>query len=245
MKQIENHLAHRAIEIRRELERGIRSQCSEFIVWELHDRVYKPVKRAAELMDGAVNEGIRALIGMGPVPSARDQRGQLLARLRSLLEQGVKEHELQRVLHRLLNLDCTAVSEVVMQPTDDCRRMRMDLIVDPTNEVIELKRGLHLLLAHRGKPAERISAKLRDAVAQVRGYGRRLKSEPDVSTQISKRHGVELREPSLRLVAGRRLSTADEYQLLHRLETDSSDAGQGLLIYTWDGFVAELERILD
>lgn len=127
--------------------------------------------------------------------------------------------------------------------------LRMDLVLGPDpnghNEIVELKRGSHLLLAHQGKLTQRLSRALKKAVAQLDGYGQRVPSDMDAVRLIESQHGIRIANPSLRLVAGRRLTSASGYLLLSKVELDASAEGMQLQVYTWDGFLAELERIVN
>ncbi len=122
--------------------------------------------------------------------------------------------------------------------------MRMDLVVNATEndpaQVIELKRGSHRLLVCRGTPVERVSEPLIRALRQVRTYGARLESDAETRFNVEGRHTLELDKLELRLVAGRQLPTAASYHLLSQV---AATDGLELHISTWDGFLAEIERI--
>jgi hypothetical protein len=233
------------------MERAIRAQCSEHVILQVHDAVYAPVKRATSQVHDAIEAALGEALGVNPFLVARTQRRTGIATLRRLLEHDAKERELQDALldSGLLTLTCRVIQEVAMNPTKDYPGMRMDLVLDPNGDdpaqIVELKRGSHLLLARQGKPTERLSQELRKAVNQTQGYGRRLGSAPDAVTRIEERHGLRIERPELRLVAGRRLQDAAGYHLLSLAESDASDPQLQLQIYTWDGFLAELERIGD
>ena len=161
------------------------------------------------------------------------------------------EPELQDALLNsgLLALNCKVVQEVAMTPTETYPGMRLDLVLDWNGEepsqVIELKRGSHLLLARRGKPTERLSRELRKALKQLETYGHQLDSDAQARACIELRHGLQIQQPELRLIAGRRLADAHEYHLLSLAESEAAESSLQLQIHTWDGFLAELERILD
>jgi hypothetical protein len=205
-----------------------------------------PVRQALDPIHTAVEGALREALGMSPQP---DRFRMALARLRAMLDANAKERDLQRVLVESGLLDpggiCRAVAEVAMQPTDDDPRgMRMDLVVDSTQDdpaqIIELKRGSHRLLVCRGTPLERVSEPLAKALRQVRSYGERLESDADARLGVEVSHELELDRLELRLVAGRRLPDPESYHLLSQAEP--SDALE-LSISTWDGFLAELERV--
>jgi hypothetical protein len=132
-----------------------------------------------------------------------------------------------------------------MGPThNDPRGMRMDLVVDSTPhdpaQVIELKRGSHRLLLRRDTPMGRISVPLARALRQICGYGERLVGDGQTRIDVEADHDLHLERLELRLVAGRRLPDAAGYHLLSQVELSN---GLELSISTWDGFLAELERI--
>jgi hypothetical protein len=236
------------LHLRRSLETSIRKQVSEHVVLQVHDQVYAPVRAALDPIHAAVEEALSAALGLRP--RSPDPFRTAIAELRALLKGNAKERELQRVLCEGGLLDptgtCRAIAEVAMEATDDDPRgMRMDLVVgsaeDEPAQIIELKRGSHRLLARRGTPAERISRPLEKALHQLKSYGERINSAPETRLDIEARHELELERLELRLVAGRRLHDAHDYHLLSRAEPD--DAALELQISTWDGFLAELERI--
>lgn len=233
-------------DLRRSLETSLREQVSEHVLLDIHDRLYRPLRQALDPIHGAVDGALREAFGM---PAAPDPFRSAIGRLRAMLEANAKERELQSVLvdSGLLNPagTCRAVSEVAMSATDDDPRgMRMDLVVNSANDepaqIIELKRGSHRLLVRRGTPAERISRPLANALRQLRSYGERLDSDADTRTHVETVHDLELEHLELRLVAGRRLPDSEGYHLLSQ-----ADPGDGLelSISTWDGFLAELERV--
>lgn len=218
---------------------------------QVHDAIYAPVKRATAQVSNAVEAALSEAFGIDPASSLRSQHSRALGALRALLESGAKERALQDALvdSGLLLLSCKVVQEVTMSATEDHRGMRMDLVLDSKtdepSQIVELKRGSHLLLARRGKPTERLSRELRKAVEQLKSYGDRVESDLATALDLEERLGIRLDKPELRLIAGRRLPDAHGYHLLSRAETDANDSGLQLQIYTWDGFLAELERIAD
>ncbi|MFO0774528.1 MAG: DUF4263 domain-containing protein [Nitrospiraceae bacterium] len=240
-------------------ERAIRAQHSEGVILQAHDAVYSPAKQALRPVNDAIEAALREELeeeleeapGVDPNAFPRAQQRRSIATLRSLLDEGAKERTLQDALisSGLLAATCKVVQEVAMQATEDHRGMRMDLVLAPAHEsptqVIELKRGSHLLLARRGTPTKRLSRQLTKAIKQLHGYGHRLESDTAVVANLEEKHGIQVQKPELRLIAGRRLSDENEYLLLSAAETEKSASGLQLQIYTWDGFMAELERIVD
>ncbi len=236
-------------DMRRSLERSLRQQVSEYVLMDVHDAVYAPVRRALDPISAAFEGALREAFGSPPEADQRHRFRSALAELRALLDRNARERELQRVLFQSGLLDpagtCRTVAEVAMYATDrDPRGMRMDLVVDATQDdpaqVIELKRGSHRLLVCRGTPVERVSKPLIRALRQVRTYGARLESDAEARINVESLHSLELDQLELRLVAGRQLPAAASYHLLSQV--DATD-GLELHISTWDGFLAELERI--
>jgi hypothetical protein len=239
------------LSLRVRMERAIRAQCSEHVILQVHDAIYRPVKRATAEVHQAIEAAVAETLGVEKKGRPRREHGQAIAELRRLLDANAKERALQNALMRsgLLAVTSKVVQEVTIKPSSDHRRMRIDLVMDAGDDqparVVELKRGSHLLLARRGQPTERLSRELTAAVEQLEGYGRRLESDPAVTLGIEQRHGLQLTAPELRLIAGRRLPDAQAYGLLSLAESEPGESGLTLQIYTWDGFLAELERILD
>jgi len=134
-----------------------------------------------------------------------------------------------------------------VKPKGEFRGIRMDLVRCESDtlssEIFELKRASHLLLARRGKPSERLSREFTLAIEQSEEYKERFRRDPDVRISVNLDQGLRICNPRVRLVAGRRLGNANEYSLLSAVEIMSRESGAGLLIYTWDGLLAELERI--
>jgi Domain of unknown function (DUF4263) len=232
---------------KRAAERAIRNGASEGTILANHDMAYEPVKRETAPLGEATLSGLDALLG-STSSSLRRRRCAAIARLHDLLARNAKERELQDELVNsgLLALTCKVIQEVAMTANRDHPGMRMDLVLDPNNddpvEIIELKRGSHLLLARQGKPTERLSRDLRGAVEQIRSYGSRLASDAEAAESIELKHCIEIKKPELRLIAGRRLPDAGGYHLLSLEETAASDSTLQMQIYTWDGFLAELEH---
>jgi len=234
----------------RTTEKSIRAQVSEATTLKLHDEVYTPIKR----IKGSIrNQFIGAGTGTSEFVPFRpyDKERLAITELQRLLNSNAKERELQSKLvdSGLLNVTCKIAQEVTLAPKHGSRGMRMDIIVEPKNtdahEIVELKRGSHLLLARQGKPSERLSEELKRAVSQIKNYANRVEIDNEVAVDIELRHGIKIQSPELRLVAGRRLSDATGYLLLSKQEADvREDYNLHLQIYTWDGFLAELERIL-
>jgi hypothetical protein len=233
------------------MERAIRAQCSEHVILQVHDAVYAPLKRATRQVHDAIDASLQQALGGEHSPPHARGAAEALAELRRLLETGVRERELQDALvgSGLLALTCRVIQEVKMEATDDHRGMRMDLVlgsaVEIPAQVVELKRGSHLLLARRGSPSERLSRALTRAVSQLQQYGDRLETDVEAVTSIEHRYGVKIQRPELRLIAGRRLPDAQDYHLLSTAESTADDAQLALQIYTWDGLLAELERVAD
>jgi hypothetical protein len=240
------HVGDTMVDMRRSLENALRQRVSEHVGLEVHDRVYMPVRRALDPITMAVDEAVREALGAPPRP---DNVRAALGGLRALLDGNAKERELQRALLESGLLSpggiCRAVSEVSMGPiTGDSRGMRMDLVVDATKDdpaqIIELKRGSHRLLVRRGSSMEGISRPLENALRQVQSYGGRVSANAETRLSLEEDYELALERIELRLIAGRRLPDAFSYHLL-------SDAGFGdgpeVWISTWDGFLAELERI--
>ena len=243
------------------MAKAIRAHASEDAILAVHEAAMTVRRETAFLsdvmedIDNELEDAVAAALGeppaFGPKYSHRRQREAAIGRLRQLLEIRAKERELQEALLNsgLLSLNCRVVQEVAMAPTDTYPGMRMDLVLDwkglEPSQVIELKRGSHLLLARRGKPTERLSRELKKAVNQLASYGHRLESDSDAAECINIRHSLQIQHPELRLVAGRRLPDGHCYDLLSLAEADIANSGLNLQIHTWDGFLAELESILD
>lgn len=241
------------LSLRFKAEKAIRARCSEHPIMRAHDALYVAVKEEIT----AVRDAIAAAVveqtgrhGSDSAPWPRRYAG-AIAHIRNVLERKHKERELQDALvdSGLLAVTCQIAQEVTIKPTDGYRGMRMDIVleskVDGQTEIIELKRGSHMLLAWRGQPTQRVSQELMAARTQIRAYGDRVKADNTTASTLEEDLGFELVNPQLRLVAGRRLASPQEYHLLSSLEEAASHSGLQVLIYTWDGFLAELERLLD
>jgi hypothetical protein len=234
------------LSLRLSLERAIRTQCSEHAILRVHDALYSPIKRSTAQVHDAIEASRDHDLDSHSISSLRLQHRHALATLRNLLETRAKERALQDALvdSGMLALNCRVVQEVTMNPTKDYRGMRMDLVLVPETEeptqIVELKRGSHLLLARRGKPTERLSQELKRAIKQTRDY-----RDAATAVDLDKRLGIRFENPVLRLIAGRRLPDAHDYHLLSLAETDASDPSLQLQIHTWDGLLAELERVFD
>lgn len=229
------------------MERAIRAHSSEDVTFQVHNASYEPVKRATAPSGDAISSELDALLGSTSSSLPR-QRHAAITLLHNLLARNAKERELQEALVNsgLLALTCKVIQEVAMETNQGHPGMRMDLVLDPNNddpvEIIELKRGSHLLLARQGKPTERLSQELKRAVNQIQNYGSRLVSDANATKSIELKHCIKIKDPELRLIAGRRLPDAGGYHLLSLEETAASDSTLQMQIYTWDGFLAELER---
>lgn len=238
------------VRVRRRMEAAARKRISEHVHLRLHDGLYTPLRRGLSPLPAAMLKALSADLGLEPKVPPREERRHAIANLRAKLDEGAQERELQRLLVKsgLLAITCRAVQEVTMRSTNEHPEMRMDLLIGSSSgepaQVIELKRGSHLLLAYRGKPTERLSRKLMSAVSQLAGYGDRLASDATLRESIEQLHGVQVEKPELRLVAGRRLADARQYDLIRCLEADADEGALQLRIQTWDGFLAELERIV-
>jgi hypothetical protein len=237
---------------RSKIEQAIRADFSEYAIMKIHDAVYATVKRATNQIYSPFEAIISDSLGLDPVSFPRHRHRQALARLRSLLGAGCRERALQDALidSGLLNLSCRALQEVTLKPTRDHPGMRMDLVLCSdsigvsSTEVVELKRGTHLLVARAGQPTERLSSKLRRAIAQLKEYGHRIVRDVETTGEVDQRFGIRFGRPNLRLIAGRRLSNAPSYYLLGQAEAIASTS-LNLRIYTWDAFLAETERVVD
>jgi hypothetical protein len=243
-------LSHRMRTLRVRVERAIRAKCSEDVILQVHDACYAPVKRATASVQDAIQSALDEALPEDFRVSSRAQHRSSLTALRDLLDSGAKERTLQNALVPLLEVTCRVVQEVTMNATEDHRGMRMDLVLEsetaeePT-QIVELKRGSHLLLARRGKPTEWLSRQLEKALGQVQEYGRRLESDAAATALIEARHALRVHNPELRLIAGRRLPNDVGYHLLSSAESTAAASGLDLQIYTWDALLAELERVLD
>jgi hypothetical protein len=227
------------------LERKIRSQYSEYDILQMHDGLYTLAKKpAVKLRDTIESRIIGGLNGSSPVATS-SKDSEALAQLRNMLNQSAPELALQKVLLNILhpNWKGQVANEVSMSPIDGYRGMRMDVVLgsdnDTPGQIMELKRGSYRLVAHRGKPMERISKNVSRVVRQIDDYANRV----SVDEELRRKLGLE--KFDLRVVAGRRLDNEHEYTFITQAETEASDSSFRLQIYTWDGLLAELERILD
>lgn len=218
-----------------------------------HDGVYATFKQAMNQVREPIFEDQLNGCDISSAALQRNEHRRTIARLRRLVQGNAKERELQNVLFRsgLLALGCRVIQEVVMKPTQTNRRgMRMDLVLrshsETPSQIIELKRSSHLLLTRQGRPAENLSRALKRAIKQIKGYGNRVVSDGDSARHLKVEHGIETDKPlELRLIVGRRPRTASSYHALSRAEADERKSGSQLQICTWDGLLAELERIYD
>jgi len=239
------------LSLRVRMERALRANCSEGAILEVHDAVYAPVKRATAPVYEAIEDAVACTLGAVEQPVQAPGHRQSIATLRELLDRNAKERDLQNALmdSGLLAATSKVVEEVTISPSSDHRGMRMDIVAEATTDaparIVELKRGSHLLVAHEGLPSERLSHQLHAAIDQLGRYGRRIESDPAIRLDVEQRHGLHLAPVELHLVAGRRLSDPHAYTLLSIAETQATASGSTLQIYTWDGLLAELERLLD
>lgn len=227
------------LSMRRGIEREIRSKVSEYEVLQAHDDLYTKVKLkpSLEQVHSRPEDATSAPSRLFKPFRDRHEIQADITSLRRLLNADARERELQVKLCLLLKTTGTVVQEVTIKVPKG-RRMRMDVVMP--DEVIELKRGSHLLLARCGQASEHMSRQLEAAIRQVEGYGNQLASNQAAVRSIDLKHGIKLDNPNLRLVAGRSLPDARGYSLLNLYEKSNPS----LRIYTWDAFLAELERIL-
>ena len=237
------------LSLRVQMERKIRKKCSEYVITQINNELNKKIKPVTEQVRNVIEAALYAESDVNPSLSHRSIHLDTIHNIRHLLDSKAKERELQNALMDsglLAAVTCKVIQEVQMSTTNDHRGMRMDLVFAPDGEVpaqvIELKRGTHLLLARRGKPTERLASSLKKARQQLQSYGDRLDSDNDASEEIYQLHGLRIENPELRLIAGRRLANAHEYHLLYTAGDD--EEGSKLQIQTWDAFLDELERIV-
>jgi hypothetical protein len=236
---------------RAHMERATKAQCSEHVIMQVHDAVYSTVKAATAQVHDSLGAAVGEISGSSPVSSLWRQPGRDIARLRILLDDDAKERVLQDTLVELCKvaMNCEVSEEVPMRRAGRYVGMRMDIVLSSKTEepsqIIELKRGSHRLVAWPEQPKEKISRKGSKAVKQLKEYGNRIASDADTARDLENLHGIRFDNVELRLIAGRRLSTASEYDLLSAAETANSVDGPRLLIYSWDASLAELERIHD
>src|SRR5215813_11474856 len=175
---------------RSSVERTLRHQVSEHDLLQVHEEFFLPLRNALDPVRDAIESGPYEAITPGVRPPRRAELD-AIDTLRRLLDRGAKERELQTALVEsglLLASSGQVVQEVAIEATNTERAMRLDLLLesdgDSPAEIIELKRGSHLLLAHRGKPAERLSQGLVRALNQLRAYGRRVDSDIEAAASI-------------------------------------------------------------
>jgi Domain of unknown function (DUF4263) len=231
---------------RKKTEADLRKQVSEGVMLEVHDRVFAPVQ-------AAVNPILNAVESRFEFGSSRRTNQEHLRNLRRLLAARVKERALQDALYESGLLTngglCRAVQEVSTREAVSNRGYRMDLVVlsdsGAYSEVIELKRGTHLLLAHSGKANQRVAKGLKRAIQQLETYGATLKNDKSAVSNLRKNKGIPITVTNieLRLVAGRRLPRLTDYSLLNFTKGSDTEGTGGVQISTWDGLLAELERI--
>lgn len=239
------------LSLRLQLERQIRKQLSEHVIHQIHDGIWSPINAELRSVKNSIETSLQDALGTRHELSPKELLRRSISRLRNLLERNAKERDLQNELINsgLMELNCKIIQEVSMAPTEDYTGMRMDILVTPNDDrptaIVELKRGSHALVARRGKPTHHISRSLLKAISQVQSYGERLQSDIEAIERIEDGYGIRVENPELRLVAGRRLSDEHEYTLLTAAESAASADGLELQIYTWDGLLSELERIVN
>jgi Shedu protein SduA, C-terminal len=245
--------------LKKKLEKQIRSKRSEGVILEAHDKIYEPIKQAIAPVTNAIRHDLIEGTGFGLPFTTRENHRNNIQMLRELLAQNAKERDLQNVLIKsgFLNTDCKMIDEVRMCKSERYHGMRIDLFIhsmknDGTQkndgtEIIELKRGTHMLLARAGKPTQELSYGLKRAINQVKGYGNRIIDSDDTAKEhLEERFGIKIEKPELRLVAGRRITSHGGYDLISKVESPNESTGDlQLLIYTWDGMIAEFEMIFD
>ncbi len=235
---------------RKQAEREIRAECTEYAILQTHKKLYTPTRDAIGPIRDAVVEAVAKDMGCASPGAARSGHRRFIDELRALLNRGATERALQNALIDILGTISFGVGQEVPMPATGVHRgMRMDVCLpggsDGPPQVIELKRGSHLLLARRGRPTERISRQLIKAVKQLQAYGHRIEFDAATRERVEERLRFQILQPELRLIAGRELSSSDEYSLLTKVESSQSTSGFQLQVYTWDGLLAELERIVD
>jgi len=232
-------------------EREISTKVTENVIMQCQDVIFAPVKQGLASVRGTLASSLGQELGIPTILSKRQQHLESIGVIRSLVERNAKEREIQEALvnSQLVALDCRVIQEVAISPTESRSGIRMDLVLSSTNdhldEIIELKRGSHLLLARQGKPTQRLSRQLEKAIKQLKKYGVRVTTDISAMEALRTRVGIRLEQPLLRLIAGRRLSNPQAYHLLSTTEGRADDSNLRLLVQTWDGFLAELERIHD
>jgi hypothetical protein len=238
--------AFRAIQMK--VEKAIAAKCSEYVAHQVHDGVYSSVKKIISPLRDTIAEDLSPEVDQKSTSLRKPRCREDLAEIRSLLDSNALERELQKALVEsgLLKLKCEVFQEVPMEKSKDYPGMRMDIVLasqtEEPSEIIELKRGNHLIVARRGKPSEHLSKVLQDAINQNIDYGNRIQSDAKTVINLEKDIGYRLENIVLRLIAGRRLPDANSYSLLSAVTAGNS---MQLQITTWDGLLAELERIFD
>lgn len=246
-----NILLRDVVCVKRRLEQEIRSEFLESVILQVHEGLYSVIKQNTEVLTTSIDVSLRDLINTASTSAVNIQYKNAIRKLRNLIATDAKERHLQNALVEsgLLELGCKVVQEVSIKASKDRRGMRMDIVVnqykDKVTEIIELKRGCHLLIARCGKPAMRLSQTLNKAIKQVKKYGDSIKADALTARDLEKRLEMPFNDLSLRLIAGRRLSTTNEYSLISVGKAKTSNYDLQIYVQTWDGFLAELERITD
>jgi hypothetical protein len=146
----------------------------------------------------------------------------------------VNDSRLQRALRDAAIISesatCRTVTWVSIEATGSQPPIRMDLTVDYRATLragsVDLKHGRYVLLAQRGKPAERLN----------RVIGR-------VVTALSAQHPnvPSVCDLDLRVIARMQPLDIQPYHLLADPEASTDESGIELRIATWDGFLAKLD----
>ena len=231
----------------------LRKKTGEYRILYSHDKVFFPVNVPVRLAYHAISATTPSMRQMGelkdtlPLPDSRAQARAFIAELRTLLTNDALERDLQNKLLDFLALICRPIQEVRLVPTEDFGGMRLDIVcpfeADLPPEVLELKRGSHLLLAHEGKARERRSKKFDQTRRQGKAYFRRLKKDPGILDKLNQENYVQIVNPEVRIIAGKRLSSEAGYHLLSQIDPSAEDTELRVYISTWNGYIAELERI--
>ncbi len=233
------------VSIQQGIETATRAKCAESVIGLVHKGIFGLIKKTAIPIADRVEVQIRKSLGAEPEVSLRERNKRLIAKIRDLLNTGARERQLQSALFNsglLRQVTYRVVQEVTMKATKDFRGMRIDLVLAPNAsgpaQIIELKRGTHVLLAREGTPNAKRSKLLIRAIKQLEVYGDRLATDEVSVANIESRYEFRIINPALRLIAGRSLRDAGGYSLLRH------DRNPNLYISSWDGFLEELERLV-
>ena len=178
----------------------------------------------------------------------RDMRMVFLAKkkeIQDLLDRNALEHALQQKLYDLLEaLGGKVHSEVRMAKSSGFRGMRLDLAVGdrPSDRtlVLELKRAKHTVVSPNGKRL----VKGASAIAQTQDYADRLMHDAVAIGILREAKQLNFTLLDVRLVAGRRPRTTKQDSELKNIERELSKTRHDVLLYSWDGLLAELEGSL-